>query len=40
MEDEVTLVVILPFEEVRHIAFLLSHSAVLLVLLILTSSHF
>lgn len=40
LEDEVTLVVMLPFEEVRHIAFLLSHTSVLLVLLILTSSHF
>ena len=40
MEDEVALAVVLPFEEVRHVAFLLSHTAVLLALLVLTSGHF
>lgn len=40
MEVRVTLAVLPPFGRVRHTDFLFSHSAVLLILLILTSSHF
>ena len=40
MKDAVALAVLLPFEEVRHNTFLLSHTSVLLILLILTSNHF
>lgn len=40
LEDGVTLAILLPFEKFRCTTFLLSHTAVLLVLLILTSNHF
>ena len=40
LKDEVALAILPPFERVRYIAFLFSHTAVLLILLILTSNHF
>ena len=40
LKDEVALATVPPFERVRCIAFLFSHTSVLLILLILTSNHF